>query len=80
MGTGYRGISPGSRWGFLAATLIGAPLFLFLMTMDALGDCAPDTNCMHGFFPIVLLPTLLVTIPIFLGVRYAINRASRREP
>jgi hypothetical protein len=79
MGTSFRGTSRGGKWGLIIAALVGVPLFFFLMLMDALGDCAPDTNCRHGFFPIVLLPTLLVTIPIFLAVRFAINWSSERD-
>jgi hypothetical protein len=79
MRTGYRGLSKGSKWGFTAAMLVGAPLFLFLIWVDALGDCEPNTSCRHGFLPMVLLPTLLVTIPIFLTIRYAINRGSQHE-
>jgi hypothetical protein len=75
MRTGYRKLSKGTKWGFMAAILIGVPLFLFLIMMDALGDCAPDTDCRKGFLSVVFLPALLVTIPIFMVVRVAINGA-----
>jgi hypothetical protein len=73
--TGYKGGStPGGRWGCGLAALVGAPVFFFLVLVDSLGDCAPDTNCHKGFWPMVVLPTLLVALPIGLVTRWLVNR------
>jgi len=75
---GYQGGSTvGGRCGCGIAALIGGPIFFFLFMVDALGDCAPDAECHKGFLSMVLLPTVLVAMPIGLGVRWLVNRIAR---
>lgn len=57
--------------------MVGAPLFWFLILVDALGDCVPDTDCRKGFLRYVALPTLVVILIVGFGVRAAINRFRR---
>jgi hypothetical protein len=77
--SGYRGgASPGGRWGCATAMLLGVPLLLLLLLADAMGDCAPDTSCHHGFWSMVVLPTVLIVAPIGLILRWLVNRFDRR--
>jgi len=72
----YRGGSTaGGRWGCACAALIGTPLFVILLIGDALGDCVSGEVCHKGFLQMVLLPTVLTTVPVGLGVRWIVNRA-----
>lgn len=74
-GSGYRGgTTPGGKWGCAFAALAGAPLFFFLVLMEALGDCVPDAACHKGFLLMVVLPTILIATPIGLVVRWLVNR------
>jgi hypothetical protein len=57
--------------------LVGVPVFIFLLIGDALGDCASGEVCHKGFLPMVFLPTVLVTLPIGLGIRWLVNRSRR---
>jgi hypothetical protein len=52
----------------------GRAAVLFLMLMDALGNCAPDAGCHKGFLSMVLLPAVLIAAPIGLCVRWLINQ------
>ena len=65
------------RWGCIASAVLGVPIFLFLLIVDALGDCAPDTACKKGFLTQVLLPSVVIAIGVGLLVRWAIKAASR---
>lgn len=47
----------GLYWG----ALVGVPVFLFLLGLDALGNCTPGSGCRHGFWLMVALPSLTVT-------------------
>lgn len=71
------GFSTGGRWGCAVAALLGSPLFLILMTADALGDCVPDTPCRKGFWLYVALPSVIVTLVVWLVVRAIVNHARR---
>jgi hypothetical protein len=77
---GYQGPGRGERWGCAIAAVIGIPAFIFLLLLDALGDCAPDTACSKGFLTNVLLPSVAVPLGTFLIVRGAFNngRLNRR--
>jgi len=68
------GPTRGGKWGCAVAALIGGPLFLFLMLIDSLGDCPPDVDCGKGVWTHVVLPTMLVTIPVGLIIRWVVNR------
>lgn len=54
------GLSRSDRWGCIVATAVGLPIFVFLLIVDALGDCAPDSDCRKGFLAMVLLPTVII--------------------
>jgi hypothetical protein len=74
----YRGgTTAGSKWGGIVVALICAPLFFFLMIADALGDCAPDTNCKKGFLLVVAAPTAIVGLMLFFIVRSIVKRVGR---
>lgn len=73
----YKGLAGGEKWGCGVAALIGVPLFLFLLAVDAVGDCAPDSGCTKGFWTNVLLPSAIIATLVFFGVRWAIGRARR---
>lgn len=74
----YRGgTTAGSKWGCAVAALLGAPLFFFLVLVEALGDCVPDTDCKKGFLAFVLVPTVVVSGALFLIVRAIVNRVRR---
>ncbi len=74
----YDGLSLGERWGCGISALLGSAAFIFLMALDALGDCAPDTGCTKGFLTNVLLPSLAITAIAFFGVRWAVNAYANR--
>ena len=77
---GYQGGNTrGGKWGCAVAGLVGLPIFILLVLADALGDCAPDTPCHHGFWTMVVLPTLLAAVPVGLLVRWLVNRLSRND-
>jgi hypothetical protein len=76
MDDGYQGLPRSDKWSCLVAALVGGPVFLFLLGMDALGDCAPDTSCRKGFWLMVFAPSLLVTLLVFAGVRAIVRRNS----
>ena len=75
---GYTGRSTEERWGCIASTLIGTPIFLFLLVADAIGDCAPGTSCQKGFLTQVLLPSFTIAALVGLMVWWAIKVARRR--
>ena len=58
--SGYSGQTAETKWGCAASAIVGAPLFAFLLLADALGDCVPDTDCKHGFFSQVLMPSVVI--------------------
>lgn len=68
------GPTRGGKWGCGAATLVGVPLFAFLILLDSLGDCAPDANCHKGAITMVILPTLAIAGSVGLLVRFLVNR------
>ena len=70
----YQGLAKSDKWGCLVAALVGVPLFVLLLGMDALGDCAPDTSCRKGFLLMVLVPSLLVTLLVFAAARALARR------
>jgi hypothetical protein len=72
----YEGLNTGERWG-CAVSGLGAVCLMFLLSVDALGDCAPDTRCSKGFWTNVLLPTVAITTLAFFTVRAVVN--SRRR-
>jgi hypothetical protein len=37
----YEGLNAGERWGCGVSALLGVACFIFLLSLDALGDCAP---------------------------------------
>jgi hypothetical protein len=67
------GTSKGSKWGCATAAVIGAPVFFFLLIGDALGDCAPDTDCNKGFLRNVAAPTTVLVLVVFFAVRALVN-------
>lgn len=73
----YEGLDAGERWGCGVSGLLGAVCFMFLLSLDALGDCAPDTRCTKGFLTNVLLPTLLLTAAVFFGLRWLVSARRR---
>lgn len=78
---GYKGgATVEGRWGCIASAFFGVPVFLFLLLVDALGDCAPDTVCKKGFLTQVLLPTAAVAVGVGLLVRWAVKAARRNKP
>ena len=80
MGEGYDGgRSVGGRWGCAVATIIGLPIFAFLLIGDALGDCIPDAECHKGFWQFVVLPTAIVMAIVGFGVRFIVNAIARRK-
>ena len=65
------------RRGCIAAIILGVPVFIFLMTMDIFGDCAPNTACKHGFLTQVLAPSVVIAVSIGLLVRWATKMVRR---
>ncbi|EZP83425.1 hypothetical protein BV97_01536 [Novosphingobium resinovorum] len=55
--------------------MLGFPIFLFLVFIDAIGDCEPYTDCKKGFLTQVLLPSVAITFGVFLLTRWAIRAA-----
>lgn len=76
-GRNYEGLKAAERWGCGVSGLLGAVCFMFLLSLDALGDCAPDTSCSKGFWTNVVLPTVAVTTLAFFAVRAAVNGRRR---
>jgi hypothetical protein len=78
---GYRGgATVEGRWGCTASAVLGVPVFMFLLLVEALGDCAPDTACKKGFLIQVLLPTVVIAVGAGLLVRWAVKAARRNHP
>jgi hypothetical protein len=76
---GYKGgPTVESRWGCIASAVIGVPVFMFLLGLDALGDCAPGPACKHGFLTRVLLPSVIIAVGVGLLVRWAVKAARRK--
>jgi hypothetical protein len=69
----YEALDAGERWGCGVAGLVGAASLVFLLSLDALGDCAPDSGCSKGFWTNVLLPTVAITAIAFFMVRALVN-------
>jgi hypothetical protein len=67
------GRTVGGNWGCAIAVLLGAPLFIFLVIVEALGDCAPDIDCHKGFLPNVAAPCAIVMLVSFFIVRALVN-------
>ncbi|MEO5773250.1 MAG: hypothetical protein ABIQ32_03915 [Sphingomicrobium sp.] len=75
---GYVGApTKGGKWGCALAALVAVPIGIFLMIVDALGDCAPDVPCGKGFWVHVALPTIVIAILVGLPVRWLLNRRNR---
>ncbi|MED5546392.1 MAG: hypothetical protein VYD90_14185 [Pseudomonadota bacterium] len=53
---------------------------MFLLLVDALGDCVPGTACKKGFLTQVLLPSAVIAIGVGLLVRWAVKTARRNNP
>ena len=78
---GYKGgTTVEGRWGCIASAILGIPIFMFLLLVDALGDCVPDTMCKKGFLTQVLLPTAVVAVSAGFLVRWAVKKARRDKP
>ena len=78
---GYKGgATVEGRLGCIASAVLGVPVFMFLLLVDALGDCAPDTACKKGFLTQVLLPTAVSAIGVGLLVRWVVKAARRNNP
>ncbi|MFZ3485744.1 hypothetical protein [Sphingomonas sp. 3-13AW] len=52
---------------------------MFLLILDALGDCVPDTACKNGFLTQVLLPSAVIAIGVGFLVRWAVKTARRNN-
>lgn len=74
MSEGYQGLPKSDKWGCLMAAVLGVPVFLFLLGLDALGDCKPDTTCQKGFLMMVLMPSLIIAGVVFWSVRTIVRR------
>ena len=79
MDQGYQGLPKSDRWGCLAAALVGIPVSLLLLGVDALGDCPPDTSCRKGFLLMVLAPSMLLTLLTFWTVRAVARRGNEGD-
>jgi len=79
MSDGYQGLPKSDKWGCIGGALVGVPVFLFLLGLDALGDCAPDPGCRHGFWLMVALPSLTVTALTFWMIRDWMKRRGRDD-
>lgn len=78
---GYSGGgNAGTKWGCLGGALIGAPIFMFLLIGEALGDCIEGDECKNGFVLGVLLPSAAIAGLVFLLIRWAVNEARRNNP
>lgn len=78
---GYKGgATVEGRWGCIASAVLGVPVFMFLLLVDALVDCVPDTACKKGFLTQVLLPSAVIAIGVGLLVRWAVKTARRNNP
>lgn len=79
--SGYKGgATVEGRWACIASAVLGVPVFMFLLIVDALGDCVPDTACKKGFLTQVLLPSAVIAISVGLLVRWAVKTAKRNNP
>jgi hypothetical protein len=79
-GESYDGrTSRAETWGVLAGGVVGLPTFAFLLTIDALGDCAPGTACRKGFLLMVLAPTVLVASAVGLLVWFFVSQLTRER-
>ena len=75
---GYRGgPTPEGLWGCLVAALIGIPIFLFLMLVTSLGDCGGGSECKKGTLTHVEMPSIAISVGVFLLVRWAIKAARK---
>jgi len=57
--------------------IVGIPLLLALMFVDAVGDCVPGDRCHKGFLLYVALPTFVVMLAVSLSVRAIVNHLRR---
>gem|GEM_PF-2619440 len=72
---GYKGgTTVEDRWGCIASAVLGVPVFMILLLVNALGDCAPDTACKKGFL------TQVIAIGVGLPVRWAVKAVKRNNP
>jgi hypothetical protein len=69
-----------TRWGCLAAAIVGAPIFFLLLVGDAMGDCAPGPGCKHGFLSRVLFPAVIIAVGVGLLVRWMVKAVRRNRP
>jgi hypothetical protein len=69
----YQPRSLESRWGCAAAALIFVPVFVMLLFVDAVGDCAAGTSCRKGFLMMVMLPSGSLALLIFIIVRTVVR-------
>jgi len=68
------GSTLGAKWGCASAIFVTLPIFIFLLLVDTLGDCAPDITCGKGFWSHVALPSAFVALAVGFVVRWAVNR------
>ena len=78
-GDGYKGRPTAEgKFGCLVGSLIGVPTGICLLLADALGDCARDGPCHHGFLLNVLLPSVGIAVVVGLAAWW-IAKAYRRK-
>lgn len=73
------GATVGGKWGCVASVIATLPIFILLLIVDALGDCAPDIQCGKGVWTHVFLSSTLVAIVVGLGVRWIVNRVRPKD-
>lgn len=74
MSDGYQGLPKSDKWGCVVGALLSIPVFLLLLGLDALGDCAPDPGCRKGFLLMVLLPSIVSAVAAFWLTRAVLRR------
>ena len=77
MSDGYQGLPKSNKWGCFVVGILGVPVFLFLLGLDALGDCAPELGCRKGFLSLVLLPSMAITGAVFWSARAFLRSRSK---
>jgi hypothetical protein len=70
----YNTLSKGQKFGCAAAMVSMGLLSIFLAMLDALGDCAPSKPCSKGIFTNVILPSVVVSLIVYLVVKTLIDK------
>jgi hypothetical protein len=68
------GLSRADRWGCATAVIVGLLVFVPLLFVDAMGDCAPDVPCRKGFLLMVLLPSFVIALIAGLLARFIASK------